>query len=416
MTKPTFTLYANSGGCPQNQLDGTHTFDYLVSNGYEYSDSIETADVIVINSCAYTTFKEDQSYDVVQDACIRSKPDARIILSGCLPRIAPGRVQFLDPKVAVVAGLEPEAIQAVIPRRTAAAPAEVNFIAAPALRYVKRFREAVRSTMNRCRSLLPYEAALHFDRLFMYDHSPQTFIIRAARGCLGGCTYCAIRFSRGKLRSKPLPAILEEVRRAVRLGVREIMLTGTDLAAYGRDQNSDFAALLQAVLEAAPDQRLLLFYANPRWMIDIWERLEPAFATQRIHFVHLALNGGSDRVLARMKRGYTLSQFETLFRSIRRVSPGTVLQTQVITGFPGETESDFQETVGFLKRNQFHNVQVHAFDPRPGTLAERMDGEVPYALRQKRRKCIYAMTLLAKLRFNVRYVLHGFREPAFGKR
>ena len=147
-------------------------------------------------------------------------------------------------------------------------------------------------------------------------------------------------------------------------------------------------------------------------MIDIWHRLEPLFATGRIHFLHLAVNGGSDRMLQAMRRGYSLAEFEALVRAIKRVSPGTVLQTQVITGFPGETDTDFDETVRFFRRNYFHNVQVHAFDSRPGTLAAGMDQQVPRAIAAQRRRRLYVLTLAAKIAYNARYVLRGFRPLA----
>ena len=112
-----------------------------------------------------------------------------------------------------------------------------------------------------------------------------------------------------------------------------------------------------------------------------------------------------------MRRGYTIAEFETLVSAIKRVSPSTVLQTQIITGFPGESEADFRETIRFLKRNYFHNVQVHAFDPRPGTEATRMTEQVPPGVRRGRRRRLYALTLSAKLRYDLHYAARGFRVP-----
>lgn len=407
-----FAFFANSGGCPQNQLDGAQAYAYLSGNGYTYTSSFETADVVVINSCAYSTAKENESYDVLQTLTKSCRRDARIILAGCLSKIAPDRVCDLPPNVSVIPGAELHKIGTVVPPRHATwEESAVSSIPAPLMTYVKPGRELIRSTLNRVRNLLPDRAALHFDRLFMYDHSAETFIVSVAKGCLGGCAYCAIRFSRGILQSRPVSAIVDDVRRAVRLGVKEIMLAATDLAAYGRDRNTDLAELLREILSASDGLRLLLFYANPRWLIDIWPRLEPIFATQRIHFIHLSLNGGSDRVLRAMKRGYSLGEFEALVRAIKRVSPGTVLQTQVITGFPGESEEDFADTVRFFQRNYVHNVQVHAFDARPGTLAIDMPDQVPLETRQRRRKQLYRRTLAAKLLYDAMYVLRGFRPP-----
>lgn len=408
-TQPrTFTLYANSGGCPQNQLDGAQVYNYLVSNGYAYTTSVETADLILINSCAYRSEKEDQSIAKVHDVVQRKKKDAKIVVSGCLPKIAPHRLADLNSNINVIPGMELHNIEAIVPPVHSSWICSVpHSIPAPVLDYVKPFRRFLSEGLRFCRNSLPYDLARHFDRLLMYDHSPETYLIRAAQGCLGSCTYCAIRFSRGKLNSKPLNAVLDEVGTAVRRGVKELLLSATDLAAYGRDLGTDISVLLREVLKIAPNHYLLLFYANPRWMIDIWDRLESVFASGRIHFVHLSLNGGSEHILNRMGRGYSLKDFETLTRSMKHASPFTVLQTQVITGFPGETEEDFQETIRFFKHNYFHNVQVHVFDPRPGTVAAGMDNQVPIEVRQRRRKHLYALTLRRKLRYDIEYLATG---------
>ncbi len=405
----TFTIYANSGGCPQNQLDGAHVYKYLESNGYVYTKWMEHADIIVINSCAYSSLKENESVETYRSISLMAKKDATIILSGCLPKIAPRRIRELDARATVIAGSELGRIEEVVSRQKISwEESSPNSIPAPVLTYVKPFRRYLNSSLNVCRRVLPYAAARHFDRLLMYDHSPDTFVIQVSQGCLGNCTYCAIRFSRGTLRSKPLDEVLREVQKGVDLNVREILLSGTDLAAYGRERGVDLSVLLSEVLKVATRQYLLLFYANPRWMIDIWDKLEPVFATQRIHFVHLSLNGGSDHVLRGMKRGYLLKEFETLVNSIKKVSPLTVLQTQIITGFPGESQEDFEETVRFLRKIYFHNVQVHAFDPRPGTVASTMTDQVPEHLRQRRRKYLYALTLWSKMKYDVRYIMSGF--------
>lgn len=408
----TFSIYANSGGCPQNQIDGSHLYNYLVVNGYSYTTSLEKADLIVINSCAYKSEKEEQSLAAYQSAVKRAKRDARIVFSGCLPKIAPDRLQGVDSNTIVIPGSELKTMESVVfPDRVSWDGTSTNAIPAPVLTYVKPFRQLLRSALNACRTVLPYEAARHFDRLFMYDHSKDTFVVRVATGCLGTCTYCAIRFSRGRLESRPLPEIMQDIKRAVNLNVNEILLSATDLAAFGRDCGLDLSILLQKVLDIAEKQYLLLFYANPRWMTDIWAKLESLFATQRIHFIHLSLNGGSDHVLQQMRRGYSIRDFEILVRSIKRVSPATVLQTQVITGFPGETEDDFDQTVRFLNENYFHNVQIHAFDPRPGTAAAVMPDQVPVHIRQQRRRRLYRLTLLRKMNYDIRYLANGFNPP-----
>lgn len=411
--KPTFTIFANSGGCPQNQLDGAHFYEYLSKNGYAYTSHFQDADVVIVNSCAYRKEKEDQSYQAVIDISKTIKKGGRIFLSGCLPKIAPQRTSSFENSISVIPASNLKQIEEIIdPQFSSWDEIEPNMIPRHVLKFVKPFRSLLNRGLNICRHALPFPAVQHFDHLFMYDHSPKSFFIRTAKGCLGNCTYCAIRFSRGRLVSKPLGKILQEVKRSQCLGKKEIVLTATDLAAYGQDIGLNFADLLTKVLAISDDQYLSLFYANPLWMIRQWERLQPAFKSGRIHFIHISLNGGSERVLLNMNRGYSLAEFEKLVRAIKQTSPQTVLQTQVITGFPGETDQDFDETLHFFRHNYFHNVQVHTFDPRPRTKAATMQNQVQIITRKRRRQQLYNITIASKLRYNLKYICKGF-APAY---
>lgn len=412
LKKGTYFVFANSGGCPQNQLDASRLFAYLDGNGYAHTESPYEADLIFINGCSYRSEKENESINAISSLEAEAKPGAKIFITGCLPKIAPERVAALGKKHAVIPGVDLQRIEEWIPPTKVSWEAcTVNRIPGDLFNYQKPFRRFLAKSLGFFRARLSRPLRNRFDTLFMYDHSDQSFIVRIAEGCLGNCSYCAIRFSRGTLRSKEPASVLKEVRSGVEKGFNEILLTATDLAVYGRDRGTDLAALLSEILALPGDFDLFLFYANPRWLIDSWERLEPIFASGRIHFLHLSLNGGSDAVLHRMARGYTLLEFEMLISAIRRVSPRTVLQTQVIVGFPGETENDFLVTKSFFRRTYIHNVQVHTYDARPGTAAAKMEDQVPPEVRQKRRRMLYCQTLCAKVCFNLMFILNRFSFP-----
>jgi MiaB/RimO family radical SAM methylthiotransferase len=401
-----YFVFANSGGCPQNQLDGSRLCAYLDGNGYMQTEEPGEADLLFINSCSYRSEKENESFSAIREFSKGAKKNARIFVTGCLPKIAPDKIAFLDNKFIIIPGTELNAIEKhIAPAMVSWDDSEVNRIKIGLFSYQKPFRRYLARAVGAFRCRLPRVLRHHFDALFMYDHSEKSFIVRISEGCLGQCAYCAIRFSRGKLRSKPVASIVNEVRAGVDAGIDELLLTATELAAYGRDINTDLSVLLKEIVSMPGDFDLLLFYANPRWLIDSWKKLEPLFASGRIHFVHLSLNGTSDDVLRAMGRGYTLAEFENLVRAIRRISPTTVLQTQVIVGFPGETDKDFKSVRSFFKRTYLHNIQVHAYDQRPGTPAASMSDQVPYAVRRKRRAILYRQTLFAKIRFNSVYIV-----------
>jgi tRNA A37 methylthiotransferase MiaB len=409
-----FFIFSNSGGCPQNQLDGGRIVRYLQSNNYVSTNNIGDSEIIIINSCSYNNLKEKQSFDETIKAYNSGKNKKLIILTGCLPKIAPHLLNDLPENIRVIPGTELEKIEAIIPPvKSKLEQININYIPEPLFHYSKSFRRYIYNFLSFLRHSLPLKAVYHIDHLFMYDHTSRSFIVEICKGCLGNCAYCVIRHSRGRLKSRPADEIINEIKRGIEKDVKEILLTATESAAYGLDIDTSLSVLLSQIIEVLKDQQLLLFYANPKWLIKDWDNLKSIFATGKIHFIHFSLNGGSNSVLKRMNRGYTLDEFENLLRSIKQLSPETVLQTQVITGFPGETEDDFKTTLNFFERNYFHNVQVHAFDTRRGTEAATMPDQISDDIKQKRRRILYRLTLKRKVLYNMKYIFRGFQPVQY---
>jgi threonylcarbamoyladenosine tRNA methylthiotransferase CDKAL1 len=407
-----YFLYANSAGCPQNQLDSAQIAKYLQDIGYFHVKNPRDADLIIVNSCSHREEREVQALNAAKALSIKAKPGARIIISGCLPKIAPDRLKSLSETYEIIPATELKKLEKLIPNTSVSIEnCEVNYIPEQFFRYERPFRRFLAKNLGLLRDNLPRRFREHCDRLLMYDHTPKSYIVRVAEGCLGNCTYCAIRFARGTLRSKPFKDVLREVKSGLDSGVKEILLTATELTAYGRDIGTNIAELLSGILKIPGNFKILLFNGNPRWMIDISDKIIPIFSTGRIHFAHLSVNGANEKVLHRMQRGYTLKEFAAFIDSIRNVSPDTILQTEVIVGFPGETQEDFEETRSFFRRNFFHNVRVYAFSERPGTPAEQFPDKIPVSVRNKRRRILYLQTLFQKTCYNVNYIKNRFRTP-----
>jgi tRNA A37 methylthiotransferase MiaB len=405
-----FYIYSNSGGCPQNQLDGGRIVSYLQKNGYVCSRKNSDSDVIIINSCSYNNLKESQSFEQTIKSKNISKNRKLVLLTGCLPKIAPHKLRDLPKDIMVIPGCDLDRIEEIIPPVYVNwKQIHINYIPEPLFRYSKRFRRSLFRILSLLRHNLPLRVVHHFDHLLMYDHTPKSFIVEISKGCLGNCTYCVIRCSRGRLKSRPIHEIIDEIKNGIKNDINEILLTATETAAYGLDIGTDFSSLLEEILKIITNQHILIFYANPKWLIGEWNNLESVFASGKIHFIHLSLNGGSNNVLKKMNRGYTLEEFENLINDIKKSSPSTVLQTQVITGFPGETEADFKTTLDFFRRTYFHNVQVHTFDPRNGTEAASMPEQIPDDIKQKRRSSLYRLTIKRKVVYNLKYMISGFK-------
>ena len=202
-------------------------------------------------------------------------------------------------------------------------------------------------------------------------------IIPIAQGCAGRCTYCITRVARGQVASSPTSAILDQVRRHVERGVREIKLTGQDAAAYGRDTGTTLASLLHAVVELPGDFRVRVGMADPLTVLPICEDLVEAYASEKVFkFLHLPVQSGDDAILESMRREYTVAEFETIVRTFRRAYPRLTLSTDIIVGFPGETEEQFDRTMDLIERVRPDIVNVTRFSARAGTPAARMPNPV----------------------------------------
>ena len=229
-------------------------------------------------------------------------------------------------------------------------------------------------------------------------------IVPIAQGCAGRCTYCITRVARGRVASDPIPAIVSQVRRHVEQGLREIKLTGQDTAAYGLDSGTTLAALLRAVAEIPGDFRVRVGMADPLTVDPICDKLVEAYASEKVFkFLHLPVQSGDDGILEAMRREYTVAAFEEIVRIFRRAHPRMMLSTDVIVGFPGETEEQFERTMDLMRRVRPDIVNVTRFSARAGTPAAGMPHPVVgWRTKERSRR-------LTRLRFEIaREIGEGF--------
>lgn len=226
-------------------------------------------------------------------------------------------------------------------------------------------------------------------------------IVPIAQGCAGRCTYCITRVARGRVSSYPIEAIVDQVRRHVERGVREIKLTGQDTAAYGRDSGTNLADLLRAIDEIPGGFRVRVGMADPLTVYPIVDELVDAYASEKIFtFLHLPVQSGSGEILEAMKREYTVAQFEEIVGVFRRAYPDLTLSTDVIVGFPGETDEQFESTIRLMERTRPEIVNVTRFSARTGTPAASMPNRiVGWRVKERSRR-------LAHLRFQISKEIH----------
>jgi MiaB-like tRNA modifying enzyme len=198
-------------------------------------------------------------------------------------------------------------------------------------------------------------------------------IVPIAQGCLGTCSYCITRFARGRLISYPAEELVAEFRKRIENGAKEILITAQDTACYGRDTGSSLPELLKTMLETPGDYRIRIGMMNPDWLIPIADDLLDVFKDPRVYrFLHIPVQSGSNRILEDMKRMYTVEEFFALVDLIRARCPDMSISTDMIAGFPGETDEDHRMSVDLLKKLKADTVNITRFSPRPGTKAANM--------------------------------------------
>lgn len=377
-------------GCPRAQVDTARLFDYFRANGWTVSDSIEQADLVAVTSCGFCKASEDQSMQLLESTDRRRKQGSRLLIVGCLAGIneellretfdadvvAPKDASDLDALIDATVLFDdvddPNHIEPCLDRASHCFSDEE-----------RRGREvSVRSGLRRAISACGMGAwvARTAGTHQATDAKPAgVFSLRVAHGCMGECTYCAIKFACGPLKSKPLDRVLAELDTGLRAGFTEFTLIAQDLGAYGQDLGIAIVDLLEGILRRPDDFGLTLLDFDARWLVAYQSSLIPLLADNqsRIRFILVPLQSGSERILESMRRGHTAHAAKEALLAVRAACPDSALETHVLIGFPGESKQDFEDTRALLRAIRFDRVTAYKYEDRPGTEASRMPAKVP---------------------------------------
>ncbi len=332
-------VYLESLGCKLNQCERDTLARQFAQAGHTVVSRPEEAELCVVNTCAVTHVaagKSRRRFNLLR----RLNPDARLVATGCYTGLEEN-------------GLQADMIVTNEHKFELVALVEAHFGSPPVI------APAYPPPVSRTRPL-----------------------VKIQDGCDNACTYCIVHILRGPQRSRPRDEILAEVEELVRQGYQEVVLTGVHIGAYGSDCGDDLAGLVQAILNRTPLARLRLSSIEP------WD-LNPEFFAlwqdpRLCRHLHLPLQSGCDATLQRMERRYTTAQFADLVARAREAVPDIALTTDVIVGFPGESEREFAISAGFVRAMGFARVHVFPYSPRPGTPAATMPDQVPPPVRRQR--------------------------------
>jgi len=368
-------------GCKANQFETQALEQLFRREGWDIVPFEETADVYVVNTCSVTALADKKS----RNACRRAKkrnPDALLAVCGCYAQMAADSVRE-QCGADIVVGTDRKSM--LLPMILEALPrTEIHDIW--------------------------YSQRPGFDMMPAGSLEGRTrALLKVQDGCQNFCTYCIIPFARGPSRSIPLESAICEVKRLASEGYREIVITGIEISSWGADlePQAQLADLLEAVCAAAPEVRIRLGSLEPRTVTrDFASRLS-AYPNLCPHF-HLSMQSGCDRTLKAMNRRYDTARYYESCRLLREYFPGCAITTDLIVGFPGETEDDHRETLDFLKKCAFAQVHIFPYSKRTGTRACDLPGHLPNAVKEER--AAQAAAVCAELRQQYLASLEGSKK------
>ncbi len=356
--KKNSTVALETLGCKLNQAESESVARQLAAAGYRIVHPSDGADIYILNTCTVTHVADRKSRHLLRLAR-RRNPGALIIAIGCYVERAPEELAGME-GVDIVLGNEEKARLVQVLSRGGA----VNI--APAIDP---------SPMLRTRSM-----------------------VKIQEGCNQFCSYCIVPLVRGRERSLPPEQIVDEVNARVALGYREVVLTGTQIGAY----SPSLELVLRRVLAESDVARLRLSSLQPQ---DLSPQLIALWADGRLcRHLHLPLQSGSDRVLGRMRRRYSATDYQRAVAKVREAMPDTAITTDIMVGFPGESEEEFEQSYRFCQRMGFANIHVFPYSERPGTIAAQMPGKVAEEVKKERSARMLELARESALRFRRQFL------------
>ena len=352
-------------GCKVNAYETEAMQQILEEAGYEIVPFSEYADVYVINTCSVTNMADRKSRQMLHRAK-KQNPDAIVVGAGCYVQTKEAQA-LVDESIDIVIGNNKK--HELVP--------------------LLREYEASHRKMARVADINHEKQAYEELSLSRTAEHTRAFI-KVQDGCNQFCTYCIIPFARGRVRSRELPDVLQEIRTLAKSGYREVVLTGIHLSSYGVDNGESLLHLIEAVHELEGIERIRLGSLEPRIVTDAFAKRLSELPKICPHF-HLSLQSGCDTVLSRMNRRYDTAEYEAGCALLRRYFEHPAITTDVIVGFPGETDEEFETTERYLERIHFYEMHIFQYSRREGTKAAAMPDQVPEAVKKERSEKLLAL-------------------------
>ncbi|MCL2116552.1 MAG: tRNA (N(6)-L-threonylcarbamoyladenosine(37)-C(2))-methylthiotransferase [Methanobrevibacter sp.] len=349
-------VFIETFGCTFNKADSQIMAGNLLKNNIQLVDSIEKADVAIVNTCYVKQPTESKIINRIQN--IKSEfPDKKVIVSGCMVEIDPKKLDKIGPDCSWIG------------------PHKLN-----------KTTDVVKSSfkgeiVRECGFSNDTKVGIPKLRFDYYIH-----IIQICEGCLGSCSYCCTRFARGMLNSYSIKEIKKEAKEAIADGCVEIQLTAQDTAAFGKDTNEKLSKLVEEIATIPGDFRVRVGMMHPKSIGNDLDDLIQAFKLLNVYkFLHLPIQSGSNKILHDMRRDHLVGEYKDIVKKFKDEIPELTIATDIIVGYPTETEEDFNKTSEFLKELKPGLIHLSKYKHREGALSSVLD-EIPYDVMKRRSK------------------------------
>ena len=347
----------------------------MIEAGYEVVDFETKADIYIINTCTVTNMADKKSRQMLRRVK-EINPEAILVAVGCYAQVAKEKLEQI-PEIDLILGIN-----------------EKNDI-------VKYVEQASKNTY--VSDVLHQTEFLDFGDV-TYTEKTRA-VIKVQDGCNQFCSYCIIPYARGRIRSRKPESVIKEITDVAKEGIKEVVITGIHIASYGKDFNTEYRLidLLEEIQKVDGIQRIRLGSLEPTLITEEFVTRLKKLSKICDHF-HLSLQSGCDETLKRMNRKYTTDQFRHVVELLRNAYPEVHLTTDVIVGFPGETEEEFNKTYEFLKEIKFYKMHVFKYSPRSGTVAAKMPNQIDGNIKEERSNKLIELSDKNEKEYNQKYI------------
>jgi len=358
-------------GCRLNLFETDSIVSQFAGNGYEIVDFSEVADAYIINTCTVTNQSDHKSRQVINQSKKHSK-DAITIVTGCMATNYKEKLEQSENIDYVIDNDHKTSVFSVVDAHN---------------------KGEVVSPDSFAKDLFGYQAAK--------DTFHTRSFIKIQDGCNNFCTFCIIPKVRGRAVSRPIDEVIENINKVIEYGFKEIVLTGVNLGTY-RDKNHDFEALVEKILEIPGDFRLRISSIEPDGYSESFFRL---FKNPKLTpHMHICLQSGSENILKRMRRMYTAVEFKELIKKVKQLYPDFNITTDIIVGFPDETEEEFKETIELIEELEFGHIHTFKYSLRKGTRAEKFSNHLSDKLKSERSETVRKLSEKQRLNYRKTFI------------